>query len=67
MVREKSIESRDNMNEYKCVECGDPADWVRSTQFAGEHPYCNFHALKEPDFYDKPDSYSFWYKLEEEK
>lgn len=48
----------------KCIECGEPAEWVRSTQFAGEHPYCKFHAEKESDFYQEPDSYFFWYKLD---
>ena len=50
----------------KCLECNEPAVYVRSTQFAGEHPYCKYHAEKESDFYDEPDSYSYWYKLEEE-
>lgn len=24
-----------------CLECGQPATWVRSTQFAGNHPFCD--------------------------
>ena len=47
----------------RCIECSEPADWVRSTQFAGDHPYCEFHALKESDFYQN-DSYAVWKKLE---
>lgn len=46
----------------KCIECGEPATWVRSTQFAGEHPYCTKHAHKEKDF-GKNDSYEYWYEL----
>jgi hypothetical protein len=50
----------------KCVLCDEPAQWVRSTQFAGDHPYCEYHAFREPDFDDEPDSYSFWYKIKDE-
>lgn len=50
-----------------CIECGKPAEWIRSTQFAGEHPYCEEHARLESDFIDEPDSYSFWYNVEDEK
>ena len=45
-----------------CIECGKPAVWVRSTQFAGNHPYCKEHAEREKDFGEN-DSYSYWYKL----
>ena len=51
----------------KCIECDEPAVWVRCTQFAGDHPYCEKHAMEESDFNDKPDSYSYWYKIEEDK
>ena len=53
-------------NEYKCIECNKPADWVRSTQFAGEHPYCKEHAEKESDF-GEDDSYTYWYEVNNEK
>lgn len=46
-----------------CLVCGAPAEWVRSTQFAGDHPYCEHHAKKEDDFDDEGDSYHYWYKL----
>jgi hypothetical protein len=45
-----------------CMECDQPATWVRSTQFAGDHPYCQHHAELEKDFLDEPDSYAFWYQ-----
>jgi hypothetical protein len=45
----------------KCLECLKPAQWIRSTQFAGEHPYCREHAQKESDF-KQNDSYTYWYK-----
>ena len=36
---------------YCCEEgCGKPAAWIRKTQFAGNHSYCEKHAEKEPDF-----------------
>lgn len=50
----------------KCMECNELAVWVRSTQFAGEHPYCQEHAEQEPDFGEN-DSYEFWYKIDENK
>ena len=50
------------MNE-KCLECDEPAIWVRCTQFAGNHPYCSYHAFLESDFNDEPDSYQFWRKI----
>ena len=43
----------------KCVLCDEKASWVRCTQFAGNHHYCDLHALLEPDFGEN-DSYSFW-------
>ena len=43
----------------KCLECGEPAEWTRHTQFAGNHPYCEEHAKKEDDF-GEDDSYTFW-------
>jgi hypothetical protein len=50
-----------------CFECSNTAEWVRSTQFAGEHPYCEEHARLESDFNDEPNSYTFWYKIKDEK
>lgn len=44
----------------RCLECGGHAVWIRHTQFAGDHPYCDKHARMEKDFNDEPDSYSFW-------
>lgn len=49
-----------------CMECNQPAVWVRSTQFAGEHFYCEEHAKEQSDF-GQSDSYEYWYKLEEDK
>ena len=50
------------MEILKCIECEKPAEWVRSTQFAGNHPYCEYHAKLEPDF-ELSDSYHFWKEL----
>ena len=43
----------------KCLSCDEKARWIRCTQFAGNHPYCDLHALMEEDFGEN-DSYSFW-------
>ena len=61
------IPKRKYLMTQVCVECGNTAEWVRSTQFAGEHLYCEEHARLESDFNDEPDSYTFWYKIEDEK
>lgn len=47
---------------HKCIECNEPAEWVRSTQFAGDHPYCDKHARLEKDF-GEDDSYAYWWKI----
>ena len=46
----------------RCLECGAKATWMRSTQFAGDHPYCEKHAKLEKDFGEN-DSYAFWYEI----
>lgn len=43
----------------KCDCCDEKATWVRCTQFAGNHFFCDLHALQEEDF-GQSDSYSFW-------
>jgi coenzyme F420-reducing hydrogenase alpha subunit len=48
----------------KCVCCNEDARWERVTQFAGEHPYCDLHALMEEDF-GEADSYSYWSEVKE--
>lgn len=53
---------KDYSNEVCCI-CGEPATWVRSTQFAGDHPYCTIHAKKEDDFGEEDDS-TFWIDVE---
>ena len=52
--------------DMTCMECDKPAVWVRSTQFAGDHPYCEEHAKKQSDFGEN-DSYTYWYKPEDKK
>jgi hypothetical protein len=51
-------------NEYipTCMMCDKPAVWIRSTQFAGDHPFCEEHAKAENGF-GTNDSYEFWYKV----
>jgi hypothetical protein len=53
------------MTVERCIECGAVATWVRHTQFAGSHPYCDKHARLEPDF-NEFDSYAFWAAAEEQ-
>lgn len=48
----------------KCLECNKTASWLRHTQFAGVHPYCEEHAKAETDF-GQDDSYTFWENVEE--
>lgn len=48
----------------KCIMCEEQAVWVRSTQFAGDHPFCLEHAQQEKDF-GKNDSYEYWYEIGE--
>ncbi|MCX6739285.1 MAG: hypothetical protein NT098_04545 [Candidatus Parcubacteria bacterium] len=45
-----------------CLECGNPAEWVRYTQFSGDFPYCEACAKKEEDFPEGDGSYSDWDK-----
>jgi hypothetical protein len=49
----------------RCLECGAKAVWIRSTQFAGDHPYCEEHARQEKDF-GEDDSYTYWYEVKDE-
>jgi hypothetical protein len=51
--------------DEKCIVCEKPAEWVRSTQFAGDHPYCDLHARLESDFLEN-DSYTYWKELKNE-
>jgi len=53
------------MND-KCLECDEPASWIRHTQFAGDHPFCDKHAKLEEDFGEN-DSYTFWEELKNER
>lgn len=46
----------------KCMMCDKDAVYVRSTQFAGDHPFCEEHAKMETDF-GQSDSYTYWYPV----
>ena len=48
----------------QCMNCYEDARWERITQFAGDHPFCDFHALLEEDF-GKADSYTYWSEVKE--
>jgi hypothetical protein len=45
-----------------CMDCDQPVAWVRYTQFAGNHPYCDEHAKLQQDF-GTNDSYLYWKEL----
>jgi hypothetical protein len=46
------------------MNCYEDARWERTTQFAGDHPFCDLHALMEEDF-GKADSYTYWNEVKE--
>lgn len=54
------------MNKQICLMCDKPAEWIRSTQFAGDHPFCNEHARQEKGF-GTEDSYEYWYEIKDVK
>lgn len=43
-----------------CLICKKPTKWLRFTQFAGTHPFCEEHAKAEEDFGKDGGSYYFW-------
>jgi endogenous inhibitor of DNA gyrase (YacG/DUF329 family) len=53
------------VTEIKCLDCEESATWIRHTQFAGSHPFCEKHAKLQADFYDS-DSYLDWEELKED-
>lgn len=54
------------MKEQTCLMCDKPAEWIRGTQFAGDHPFCDEHARQEEGF-GTEDSYEYWYNILEQK
>lgn len=54
------------MNKQTCLMCDKPAEWIRGTQFAGDHPFCDTHAKQEKGF-GNADSYEYWYNILEQK
>jgi len=38
------------MTKIKCALCDELATWMRYTQFASNHPFCDKHAEMESDF-----------------
>lgn len=47
----------------KCLVCDAEARWIRCTQFAGAHPFCDAHARAEKGF-GSNDSYEYWVEAE---
>jgi len=56
----KIVTETTKQEKITCLECEKPAEWVRYTQFSGNHPYCKSCAEKEKDFPDGDGSYSYW-------
>ena len=48
----------------QCMNCYEDARWERTTEFTGDHHYCDLHALMEEDF-GKADSYTYWSEVKE--
>lgn len=48
----------------KCFDCDKEAEWVRCTQFAGDHPFCLEHAEKEKGFPLGSNSSEYWTTVE---
>jgi len=46
-----------------CDFCSRPSTWVRHTQFAGDHFFCDVHAMASPNFRMRDASYSEWEHL----
>lgn len=44
-----------------CDLCANAAVHVRTTQFSGDHLFCEDHARFEEDFGKEDQSYFFWY------
>jgi hypothetical protein len=59
-VLTKALTSLDG-DGVRCLECSEPAVWVRRTQFSGSHYYCELHAKQQDDFGTSEDSY--WKEL----
>ena len=49
--------------ELGCCMCEAKAEFIRKTQFAGSHPYCEKCAKKEKDFDTEDPSYFTWRKI----
>lgn len=60
MADETKFSSTDRCCEGDCTQ---PVRWVRCTQFAGDHPFCEEHAKKEPDFGKEDDNF-FWNEVD---
>lgn len=53
-------------DELTCQECSNKAKWIRKTQFAGDHPFCELCVTLESDFFEGSDSNNvYWVELDE--
>ena len=63
---DKKIPANIGGKKVRCLECYKTADYIRHTQFSGDHPFCEEHAKKEKDFGEKS-GYTVWEKLNDTK
>jgi hypothetical protein len=64
---ERDLKKKNN-NKMICSgegDCEKEVAWIRCTQFAGEHPYCEECAKKEEDFGKDDDSYFYWIEIKD--
>lgn len=63
MEEENKLEKKIEEAPQTCF-CGKIAEYLRSTQFAGDHYFCGECAIKEKDFMKDGGSYFSWMKLD---
>ena len=49
----------------KCIDCDNSAEWVRCTQFAGDHHFCDRCARKERRFGEDVPGQFYWVTIEQ--
>jgi hypothetical protein len=52
---------------HKCSDCSKNAEYVRSTQYSGDHYFCHFCAVLEENFLKEDPNSFYWYKLDDKK
>jgi len=58
---QKYVDSKEEDHSFICCDCDSRAEWIRHTQFSGNHPFCRIHAEMQLDFGKESDN--FWEKI----